>query len=173
MSTQNYTSAGTSINSSHAPALFTKGIIPPVSWLTVFDYGCGKYPGIISNAIKNGYYGYDKFNQSEETNKEFFKALKQTSRNSRVFTCCNVLNVIDDDSVVQEIINFATKNFNHCYFQIYEGNKSGIGKPTKNNTCYQRNAKTADYLNKFNFNSKKFNIRICNGNIIHCYAKTA
>ena len=161
MKEQKFTSADTSINSTTAPALFKKIIFLDSD--TVFDYGCGKYPEIIAKSLKCDYFGYDKFNQPESVNNAFMRAAKIAP--NRVFTCCNVLNVIDSDDVIQSIIDYATANFSRIYFQIYEGNKSGTAKITKNGTCYQRNAKTADYLKHFRFPVNAFQVKIV-GNII-------
>lgn len=161
MKEQKFTSAGTSINSTTAPALFKKVTFQDDD--TVFDYGCGKYPEIIAESLNCDYFGYDKFNQPESVNNAFMRAAKVAP--NRVFTCCNVLNVIDSDDVVQSIIDYATANFSRIYFQIYEGNKSGTAKITKNGTCYQRNTKTADYLNQFNFYADTHYISV-SGNII-------
>lgn len=159
MKEQKFTSAGTSINSKNTPSLFKKIAFQDDD--TVFDYGCGKYPEIIAKSLKCNYFGYDKFNQSESVNNAFMRAAKTAP--NRIFTCCNVLNVIDSDDVVQSIIDYATANFSRVYFQIYEGNKTGMGKITKKN-CYQRNMKTADYLKHFRFPSK-FRVKVA-GNVI-------
>lgn len=161
MKEQKFTSAGTSINSTTVPALFKKVTFQNSD--TIFDYGCGKYKEIIADFLSCDYFGYDKFNQPESVNNAFIRAAKVTP--NRVFTCCNVLNVIDSDDVVQSIIDYATANFSRIYFQIYEGNKSGVSKITKSGTCYQRNTKTADYLKHFHFPVSTFQIKI-SGNII-------
>ena len=50
--------------------------------------------------------------------------------------------------IINEIIKLS--NTKPYFFKIYEGNKSGIGKQTKKD-CWQRNQKTKDYLQQFDF----------------------
>ena len=144
MNTQKYTSANTSINSNSLPTAFTKYL----AYGRVLDYGCGKFTNIIKSHV-NGqgaeYYPYDKYNMDKITN-DATMYIGHKYGFDTVF-CCNVLNVIDNDNVIWGILHdiFALLN-NHSkmYIQIYEGNKTGIGKVTKTD-CYQRNEKTHDY----------------------------
>lgn len=148
MSNQKYTSANTSINCNQLPTAFSK--YTPYGY--VMDYGCGKFINMIKlHCNENGakYFPYDKYNQDEGTNKATLLVAKRHGFD-KVY-CCNVLNVIDDES---EIWNILYNIFQYCnnhgtiIIQIYEGNKSGIGKATKKD-CYQRNEKTEEYTKYF------------------------
>lgn len=150
---QLFTSAETSINNTKRPAIYNK-IAPNFNNAIVFDYGCGKFTEHIKKFVEeNGgeYYGFDKFNQPENVNELFYEKVHLWFNNmipkKSVFICSNVLNVIDDISVIKEIFYFSTC-FNFAYFAIYEGDKSGIGRQTKKD-CYQRNETTVTYLNQF------------------------
>ena len=50
--------------------------------------------------------------------------------------------------IIDEIVQLS--NTKPYFFKIYEGNKSEVGKQTKKD-CWQRNQKTKDYLQHFNF----------------------
>lgn len=91
------------------------------------------------------------------------------NNNYDLVMCCNVLNVIAENEVIEGIM---TDIKNHVVngavivFQIYEGNKSGEGRPTKND-CYQRNEATKNYIQ---FINKYFNVVKIAGNIIQAVA---
>lgn len=114
----------------------------------VLDYGCGK--GMSKEFCENTYnnckvFLYDPFHGFDETNK-FFESCSQNTKN--IITCNNVLNVLQDDilkSVITHIAMLADYYLTDVIFKIYEGNKTGNGKITKND-CYQRNEKTEGYV---------------------------
>lgn len=144
---QNYTSKNTSVNTTRVPAVYNK-----IHWdklpagVRVLDWGCGKDTTLTSGMLaKHGlvHVGYDPNWKSEEDNKKAESLLGEIE----VFVCSNVLNVIDDDNVIKDICNKAAK---HRYFfiTVYDGDKSGIGKRSKEN-CYQRNEKIKSYLQYF------------------------
>ena len=144
MNTQNYTSANTSINGNKLPTAFSKCR----AYGRVLDYGCGKFTDMIKSHVNEQgaeYYPYDKYNVDNDTN-EASMNIGQKYGFDTVF-CCNVLNVIDNDNVIWEILHTMFNLLNNrskMYIQIYEGNRTGIGKATKAD-CYQRNEKTRDY----------------------------
>lgn len=144
---QNYTSKNTSINSTKLPALFNKlnyEYLVNNKTFCIDDYGCGKYWKNIETHVNNQgilYLGYDPYWRSDT------KDLMDTTAPHLVFTCSNVLNVIDDDDVVRDICRIAAKH-HHFAITVYEGDKSGVGKVSKTD-CYQRNAKLNDYLKYF------------------------
>jgi hypothetical protein len=158
---QKYTSKNTSVNTTRAPAVYNK-----VRWdklpegVRVLDWGCGKDTTLTSSLLaKHGLIqvGYDPNWKSEEDNKQAEALLGE----AEVFVCSNVLNVIDDDNIVKDICN---KAFQHKYFfiTVYEGDKSGIGKCSKEN-CYQRNAKVKSYLQYFSDDAIHGGVYIKNG----------
>ncbi len=141
---QNFTSANTSINANKLPTAFTK--FKPYGH--VLDYGCGKYyEKTKAHCDKTclSYHPYDKYNCPDKENDKSINF--GIEHGFDTIYCCNVLNVIDNDDVVWEILYKMFMMLNHhskMYIQIYEGNRSGKGKATKND-CYQRNAKTEYY----------------------------
>lgn len=149
MKKQVCTSANTSINSNNLPSAFRR--FKAVG--TVLDWGCGKfYEKTRDFVLLHGaslYYPYDPFNAPAGEN---LRTLNYGFVCDTAF-CCNVLNVIDSDDQVIETIKAVCNRLcigGTAYFQIYEGNKSGVGSVSKVD-CYQRNAKTADYLDFFRF----------------------
>lgn len=158
---QNFTSANTSINRDKLPALFhhidlSKCMLQCCG--AVLDYGCGKYTDHIQKFFADRwcapYVGCDKFNQSAEVNAEALRAIH--SGECDIFTCANVLNVIDDDETIQSIVDGILtwiENYSCCgdgsfFFSVYEGDGSGIGRQTGADQ-YQRNEKAKAYLRFF------------------------
>ena len=101
------------------------------------------------NEGARGYMPYDPFNQSFEQN---VATLHQGElQGYDTLYLCNVLNVIDSDNTIWNVLHTCynwVKPYGRLIIQIYEGNKSGKGRETKND-CYQRNQKTADYIGYF------------------------
>lgn len=165
MENQKFTSANTSINASKIPTAFTKFS----AYGNVLDYGCGKYTAHIKeyvNAQLASYYPYDKYNQTDSVN-DVAMYVGNKHGYDTIF-CCNVLNVIDSNDVVWDILHNIfnmLNNHSKMYIQIYEGDKSGIGKQTKTD-CYQRNMRTKAYEVFFGaFQGAPFTVRY-HGNII-------
>ena len=102
------------------------------------DYGCGEYS--TSERIKEflsdkgvEYVGYDKFNRTEQENKEAIKAVRDNGGADTV-TCANVLNVIKErdvrvNEVIKNIYNLL-KNGGTAYFDVYEDKKKDGPKQT-------------------------------------------
>lgn len=143
---QEFSSKNTSSNYSKLPALFNKINWNLLKGMSVFDYGCGN-PTTQSN-IKTflrkkevTYKGFDLYWYSDD-----FSYIHQAD----LIICANLLCVIKEDEIVQKIINVILANNKPFIIQIYEGNKSGNGKQTGSDQ-YQRNLKTKDYLNYFDW----------------------
>ena len=136
---QTYTSKKTSLK--QIPAVIKNLVID--EYMTILDYGCGKYDLTKEYVESFGatYYGYDKYNRTEEENK-LALACKPD-----IIVCANVLNVIKEDEVIEEIINHMLTFKCDILFSVYEGNKTGEGKPTTRG--YQRNEKAVNYIEKF------------------------
>ena len=166
MSEQMYTSASTSCNKTRIPTAFKK-VIP---YGHVCDYGCGKYTDHIKKWCQSegclSYNPYDKYNQDNDTNdRTYYVGFKH---GYDTIYCCNVLNVIDSIDVICKILydmfNMLLPN-GKLVIQIYEGDKTGIGRKTKND-CYQRNTKATEYIDYFGaFRGCEFTYTI-KGNII-------
>ena len=162
---QNYTSANTSINGNKLPTAFTKCR----AYGLTLDYGCGKFTNMIKLHVNEQgakYFPYDPYNMDEGTN-EAVMLIGHKIGFDTIF-CCNVLNVIDNDDVIWSILHemfSMLNNHSKMYIQIYEGNKTGIGKVTKTD-CYQRNEKTVEYTKYFGaFQGAMFTYKVT-GNII-------
>ena len=59
----------------------------------------------------------------------------------------NVLNVIEEDKIILQILKTCKElleSDGRVLITVYEGDKSGKGKPSKED-CYQRNTRTAAY----------------------------
>lgn len=146
MMKQQYTSKETSISTVNK--VYTNMYFAPGS--IILDYGGGKYDKNVEYMQSKGckVLVYDPYNRTEEHNRAVMEYVKNNSIDYVV--CSNVLNVIKEDSVVQEVLtdihNIQEVNKDKCvvYIKVYEGNKSGIGKQTKKG--YQRNLSTKNYL---------------------------
>jgi len=87
---------------------------------------------------------YDPYNRTYHHNLEVMRKVKDGQ--SDTVTVANVLNVIKEDEAMCKVIAQAkmfVKPGGTVYFQIYEGDKSGVGRETIKG--YQRNSKAATY----------------------------
>lgn len=148
---QKFTSANTSINKHKVPALFTLAKAKFEPNTINFDIGGGKYDtatdylhGLdVQNLI------WDKYNRSEVWNKNVINTLINCGGADTV-TISNVLNVIEEWENRHELLQLAytfSKPTATIYITVYEGDKSGIGRQTKDD-CYQLNRATADYVDE-------------------------
>lgn len=88
---------------------------------------------------------FDPVNRDSETNRRSAESVRENPADTA--TVHNVLNVIDNDAVMENIVNQAARAIKPkgtAIFTVYEGDGSGVGKPTPRG--YQRNAKTASYV---------------------------
>lgn len=156
--TQRHTSADTSINTLNR--VYKTYVSSMPIGTTILDYGCGKYDTNRDFAESCGctWFGYDPYSKTEEENSVAINCEPD------YVICSNVLNVIDNDETLKNIIaEIKSKNV-QVFFTIYEGNKSGIGKETKNN-CWQRNEKVVDYIPMLR---EFYSTVIRDGNILIC-----
>lgn len=87
---------------------------------------------------------FDPVNRDSATNRRAAEDVRDNPADTA--TVHNVLNVIDNDSVMEGIVNQAAraiKKNGSAIFTIYEGNRSGVGARTRDG--YQRNAKARSY----------------------------
>lgn len=143
---QKYSSANTSVNIAKMPRIY--GRIDPIFWKNkrVFDYGCGnaKTQHLLNYYItsKLGHWcGYD-LTYAPTTYSKITEA--------DIIICANTLCVIHEDEIVQSIINNIVKTNVPFVIQIYEGDKTGIGRATSADS-WQRNTKTKEFLTLFNW----------------------
>lgn len=154
---QSVSSATTCLNQIN-PIL--KNLLPQWGGRTVLDIGGGKFNTNKHYAEKFGVklYVYDKFNRTEAENQEALACCPD------IILCSNVLNVIDEGQALRDVIALCASYRIPCYFSIYEGNQSGIGRSSKKN-CWQRNWKTKEYLPIL---KKFFHHLTLKGNLIIC-----
>ena len=158
---QKYTSKNTSVNTTRVPAVYNK-----VCWdkltkgVKVLDWGCDKDTSLTSNMLEQHGLVHVGYDPNWKTNVENVSALSLIGV-ADAFVCSNVLNVIDDDDIVRDICDKAVR---HKYFfiTVYEGDKSGIGKRSKED-CYQRNERITSYLQYFSDQAIHDGIYIRNG----------
>lgn len=158
---QKYTSKNTSVNTTKLPAVYNK-----VCWdklpegARVLDWGCGKNTTLTSKVLeehKITHIGYDPNWKSDKEN----NLAKSWLGLANVFVCSNVLNVIDDDNVIKDICLKASLH-EYFFITIYEGDKSGVGKRSKED-CYQRNEKIKSYMQYFSNQAIHDGLYIRNG----------
>jgi len=131
----------------------------------VFDFGAGK-EGKVDEFMKQkefGYWPYDPFNRSPQTNNLSLAALPACD----FVLCSNVLNVLEDqylETVIDELsaFAFATKA-RVCYVTVYH--KSSLPKNRQVGDHFQRNEPLDWYKEKL---EKKFDVVIKNGKVLIC-----
>lgn len=138
---QKYSSANTSINSTKLPAIY-KLREETLKGKKILDIGGGKYDTAKIWASENESVVaiYDKFNRSEEENRE---ALSFQGYDISILS--NVLNVIQETEIRRDLITLALDKAPVVYVTVYEGNGTGIGAVSKKD-CWQENRKTDDYV---------------------------
>ena len=148
-SRQQIPSADTSIP--QVPAAFKK-----IKWKkgqTNTSIGAGKYDlgedYLRSRGVTS--YPYDPFNRSEDVNRSTVDTIKKNPTD--VATVPNVLNVIKEPEIRDNVILQAAKSIKPdgvAYFFTYEGDKSGVGRITKEKDgvakSWQENRPTASYI---------------------------
>lgn len=140
-----YTSKNTSINKNRPAKIYgdliKAGLLEDKE---VLDYGCGRYVEPIKKACGEGgalsLMLYDKYWKPQNL---MFHAFD-------VIVCANVLNVIrseiDYEAAIVDMFQMLNP-LGSVYIQIYEGDRSGIGLPTKED-CWQRNEKKAEHFER-------------------------
>lgn len=123
--------------------------VPWKSGTTNIDIGGGKYD-LATDYMKKEHgvenIVYDPYNRTKEWN---LKALEAVKGKGDTVTVANVLNVIKESAWRKNVILQAAKALKPdgtAYFQIYEGDESGVGNATQKQESYQNNMKTADYV---------------------------
>ena len=134
---QEFHSDKTSVN--QIPRVFKFPLFAPGS--VNIDWGGGKYD-TATNFMKEKYDAtnlvYDPFNRTREHNDAVLSATPDT------IICCNVFNVIKEDSIISETLSVMSDYKVPIYIIVYAGNGSGIG--IASGRGWQRNQKTKDYL---------------------------
>jgi len=138
---QRFTSGATSINGKQnkLPTLYNKVTFPSGS--VIFDYGCGNGTELMQKKVEEQgceWYGYDLVWKNDS------ESLKQLEKGVDIVVACNLLNVIDDVDTIKDIVTKTVRNSGQTIFQVYEGDKSGVGRQTGTDQ-WQRNCKRGWY----------------------------
>lgn len=149
-STQEYTSANTSINASKLPVIFNLVDFKPNT--INLDYGGGRFDNatiyLKSKKVKNLI--YDPYNRSKEHNDKVLDIIYRNN-GADTATLSNVLNVIKERDIrieVLENIKELLKPNGTLYITVYEG--TGLGDEKSTRAGYQLNRKTRDYIEEIN-----------------------
>lgn len=136
MISQKYSSANTSINK---VGRLYKVFCHEKPNGKVLDFGAGKYR-------KGTIFLQDKGFDVDSYEPSLYDNLPSDKYNTILIS--NVLNVIAENEIIIDILNTCKElleSNGRVLITVYEGNKSGKGKPSKKD-CYQRNARTAEYI---------------------------
>lgn len=171
---QEVSSAATSINKGKLPAAYGKlrKIGAFLKGMKVVDIGGGRFDNAVESLKKEGVdlKVYDPFNRSSAHNQKVADAVRGGQADAAVNN--NVLNVIkerENQLLVVEQAHDAVKAEGKAYFSVYEGNKSGTGKATKQG--FQHNKKVSEYVELIEEVFGKGNVEVKNG-IITATKKT-
>ena len=155
---QKLSSMNTSVNTSKLPAVWNKlnwDWVRNHSISNIVDYGCGKRAtqNLVRNklldeiAVRHCYFPYDPYWGDVDAIRNAISCLTQW-KEADLCVCASVLNVIDSVDAIKKIIKEVTQAA-YWVFSIYEGNKSGEGKETKEG-CWQHNKRNKEYCWIFN-----------------------
>ena len=88
---------------------------------------------------------FDPFNRSTAWNDAALREIRELSESGHLTTStvANVLNVIREPEVRAEVIQLAALS-PRAYFSVYEGDRSGVGKQTRDG--WQENRRIQDYV---------------------------
>lgn len=142
--TQQYTSAKTSINSKRLPAIYNKIRWECFKGGVVLDIGAGKYTEHIKDFLAQyniEYIPYDPYNLSAADN---LYASSNFHRATCVI-CSNVFNVIKETKIIYDLHSMITSYGVPYFITVYEGDRSWIGRETKKG-CWQRNETMESYI---------------------------
>lgn len=159
---QEITSADTSINKNKLPATFSR--VEFQSGTVNADIGGGQFDNGTEFLSEKGVTNviYDPFNRSKEHNEKAANKIKGGKADTA--TVNNVLNVIKEPQnrlfVISQAAD-AVKKDGTAYFLIYDGDRSGNAKQTKQG--WQENRKASTYVDEV---SQKFSSVEVSGNLI-------
>ena len=127
----------------------------------ILDYGGGKYDTNkeYMKTLGCNLLVYDPYNRTEIENSYALNYV-MSNGGADFIVCANVLNVIKEDDILLDILNnllLYANSSTKFYIQVYEGDKSGIGKETVKG--YQRNEKTLNYIQMIKMVFKNYNIK--------------
>lgn len=144
-----YTSKNTSVNANRPAAAYKFAAIHGhFKKQDILDYGCGRYwQNGKDFAMYEGcksWTGYDPYWKPQDLSYRTFDTI----------ICANVLNVIKDrrelDCCIESVLRMLAP-CGYAIFQIYEGDKSEIGRETMPD-CWQRNEPAQNYADRIFLN---------------------
>ena len=173
---QRFLGINASINKQRLPVVFVK--VKKFKAPIILDYGCGRYIDHIRKHVESmgkKYLPFDPFNMSRETNEETQRAINEAIEKGIPVdvVCSNVLNMIEEDSVIQEIafiimtIVLRTKGTAYITAHYDKRYPSGVIAPDR----FQRNVHINDYLRFFPGAEAKYNVIRLEGDRVHAYDK--
>ena len=143
---QAHTSAGTSLN--QVPFAFRK-----IDWkegTTNLDLGGGRFDTATNFVSQKGVTNlvFDPFNRDAAHNERIYNAVRNGGVDT--VTCCNVLNVIDNEAAIENVVlqtAKALKPDGTAYFSVYEADKSGqAGEAGSKTDQWQNRRPLKDYV---------------------------
>lgn len=157
---QAITSKNTSVNTTKVPYLFNH-----IDWeemkerwgtIGVFDYGCGRKIDHNLRFFQDRdirYVGYDPYWGGENLILKDLDAFHDMiwrnmfkDNHMSVVLCSNVLNILPEEQQIMFIHKWIMDQSPAPYFiKIYAGDKSGVGRMTKDD-CWQQNKPTRHYV---------------------------
>ena len=161
---QTILSGGTSLNQNPAGNNYGKKWGLFRSGTRNIDIGAGRFDKATQFLAELGVENipFDPVNRDSATNQRAVESVR--TKPADTATVHNVLNVIDNDTVMEGVINQAARAITAkgtAIFTIYEGDRSGVGRATK--AGYQRNEKASSYVS---FMRKYFGHVEPHGNVI-------
>ncbi|EGQ8153749.1 hypothetical protein QPB21_003944 [Vibrio alginolyticus] len=127
----------------------------------ILNFGCGKFPELTEEYLTNYHKQimmvthYDPNSKAKGVVSNIVE-IDSSKRRFCVMLCANVLNECKDLDAV--IADMAKIDFDCAVIQIYEGNRSGKGRKTRDG--YQRNEPVSAYLPILTSNFHKFDVTL-------------
>ncbi|EGQ9137942.1 MULTISPECIES: hypothetical protein [Vibrio harveyi group] len=127
----------------------------------ILNFGCGKFPDLTEECLTNCHKHSMTVTHFDPSSKakgvvSNIAEIDSSKRRFCVMLCANVLNMHKDLDAA--IADMAKIDFDCAVIQIYEGNRSGKGRKTRDG--YQRNEPVSAYLPILTSNFHKFDVTL-------------
>ncbi|MCK8113148.1 hypothetical protein [Vibrio sp. 2CM40D] len=125
----------------------------------ILNFGCGKFPDLTEEYLTNYHKQIMTVTHYDPNSKGVVNNIAEIDSSKRrfcVMLCADVLNVCKDLDAA--IADMAKIDFDCAVIQIYEGNRSGKGRKTRDG--YQRNEPVSAYLPILTNNFHKFDVTL-------------
>lgn len=111
---------------------------------SILNFGCGKWPELTSDYLIGKHEHIEVVrNYDPMSSDPLIRDLAQAG-GCDVVLVANVLNVLEEKAMASCLSEIANLRASAILFQIYEGDRSGVGRKTRDG--YQRNALAANYM---------------------------